>query len=100
MTKTKGTLGDIIEAGVYFGSGLMGWGLLLATLEPYNYQCKVIGFDTFEGTKGVTSHDQTNKKYNRYDGEYKGVTYEDLRKSIKLFDVDRPVNHIEKICKF
>tara|TARA_E500000178_G_scaffold354064_1_gene421829 strand:- start:3130 stop:3885 length:756 start_codon:yes stop_codon:yes gene_type:complete len=97
LTKTKGTLGDIIEAGVYFGSGLMGWGLLLATLEPYNYQCKVVGFDTFEGTKGVTPHDQTNKKYNRYDGEYKGVNYEDLQKSIKLFDVDRPVNHIEKI---
>lgn len=95
--KTKGVLGNIIEGGVYFGSGLMGWGLILATLEPYNYQCKVIGFDTFKGTSGVSKQDQTNKKFKRYNGEYKAETYEDLLKSIKLFDVDRPLNHIEKI---
>ena len=56
-------MGNIIESGVYFGSGLMGWGLLLSTFEPYNYQCKVVGFDTFKGTQGVSKEDQVNKKY-------------------------------------
>jgi hypothetical protein len=97
LIKTKGTLGDIIEAGVYFGSGLMGWGLILTTLEPYNYQCKVVGFDTFKGTQGVSKHDQANRKYNRVNGEYKAESYEDLKKSIKLFNVDRPLSHIDKI---
>ena len=36
---TKNNLGSIVEAGVYFGSGLMGWANILASLEPYNYQC-------------------------------------------------------------
>ena len=97
LIKTKGVLGNIIEAGVYFGSGLMGWGLILSNLEPYNYQCKIIGFDTFKGTQGVSKHDQSNKKYKRFNGEYKAETYDDLIKSIKLFNVDRPLNHIEKI---
>ena len=39
---TNNNLGNIIEAGVYFGSGLMGWANILASLEPYNYQYKVI----------------------------------------------------------
>ena len=97
LNKTQGCLGNIIESGVYFGSGLMGWGLLLSTFEPYNYQCKVVGFDTFKGTQGVSKEDQVNKKYKRVNGEYKAETFEDLKKSIELFDVDRPLNHIEKI---
>ena len=50
---TQNNLGDIVEAGVYYGSGLMGWANILASLEPYNYQCKIIGFDTFKGSTGV-----------------------------------------------
>ena len=48
---TSGILGDIVEAGVYYGSGLMGWANIVASLEPYNYQCQIIGFDTFTGSK-------------------------------------------------
>ena len=40
---------------------------------------------------------KTNKRYNRINGEYKAETYDDLLKSIKLFNIDRPVNHIDKI---
>ena len=55
MSQNK--LGDIIEAGIYYGSGLMGWANIIASLEPYNYQCKIIGFDTFTGSTGVTKFD-------------------------------------------
>ena len=51
---TSGVLGDIVEAGVYYGSGLMGWANIIASLEPYNYQCQIVGFDTFAGSKGVS----------------------------------------------
>jgi hypothetical protein len=46
---TKGVCGSILECGVYFGNGLMYYALITAALEPFNYQCKIIGFDTFAG---------------------------------------------------
>ena len=52
---TKGVTGDIVEGGVYFGSGLFGWANIAVSKEPFNYQCKILGFDTFEGSKGVTA---------------------------------------------
>jgi len=94
---TKDKLGDIIEAGVYFGSGLMGWASIATSLEPYNYQCKIIGFDTFSGSKGVSKIDQLNTKIKRREGEYKAEVYEDLQNSIKIFNEDRPIKHLEKI---
>ena len=93
---TKNNLGSIVEAGVYFGSGLMGWANILASLEPYNYQCKVIGFDTFKGSTGVTKFDN-NKSIKRREGEYKAEVFEDLKKSISIFDEDRPLSHLTKI---
>ncbi len=93
---TQNNLGDVVEAGVYYGSGLMGWANILASLEPFNYQCKVIGFDTFKGSVGVSKHDN-NKSIRRREGEYKAEVFEDLKKSISLFDEDRPLNHLSKI---
>ena len=95
--QTSGILGDIVEAGVYYGSGLMGWANLSVTLEPYNYQCKIIGFDTFEGSKGVSIKDKSSKNIHRKDGEYNANNYSDLNRAIELFDMDRPLNHIKKI---
>jgi hypothetical protein len=94
---SKDKLGDIIEAGVYFGSGLMGWASIATSLEPFNYQCKILGFDTFKGSTGVSKVDQLNTKIIRREGEYKAEVYEDLQKSIKIFNEDRPINHLEKI---
>src|SRR5260221_712974 len=41
--------GSIVECGVMFGGGLMAFANLSVILEPYNFQRRVIGFDTFEG---------------------------------------------------
>lgn len=94
---TSGILGDIVEAGVYYGSGLMGWANLIACLEPYNYQCQIIGFDTFAGSKGVSKKDQVFNKIKRREGEYKANSFENLIKSIEIFDEDRPLSHIDKV---
>jgi hypothetical protein len=97
MTMTKGVLGDIVEAGVYFGGGLMNWALLSAALEPYNYQCKVLGFDTFEGSVGISDVDRKNPNLKRRDGDYFAPCYDDLLESISIFDADRPLGHIKKV---
>ena len=49
LMMTKNVLGNIIEGGIFHGSGLLGWANLAVSLEPYNYQCKIVGFDTFTG---------------------------------------------------
>ena len=95
--KTKNILGDIVEGGVFHGSGLMGWANLSVSLEPYNYQCKIIGFDTFQGSTGVSSKDQTLDRIRRREKEYNANNYQDILETIKIFDMDRPLNHMKKI---
>lgn len=94
---TKNVLGNIIECGVYFGNSLMNYANYSVSIEPYNYQCKIIGFDTFSGGIGLTQKDKNNYSFDRKDGEYKADSYEDLTRSIEIFNMDRPIDNIEKI---
>ena len=41
--------GSIVECGVQFGGGLMSFAKISAIMEPYNFQRRIIGFDTFSG---------------------------------------------------
>ena len=50
---TSGILGDIVEIGLLW-LWVNGLGNMVTSLEPYNYQCQIIGFDTFTGSKGVS----------------------------------------------
>jgi hypothetical protein len=94
--KTTNINGSIAECGAYWGQSLMLWAKLSATLEPYNYQCKAIGFDTFKGNTKSSKKDKGGKlNLSKYSFEAK--TYDDLKKSIEIFDSDRPLNHIEKV---
>tara|TARA_B100000902_G_C27123709_1_gene819998 strand:- start:227 stop:982 length:756 start_codon:yes stop_codon:yes gene_type:complete len=97
LMMTKNVLGNIIEGGIFHGSGLLGWANLAVSLEPYNYQCKIIGFDTFTGSTGITSKDQTLSNIKRREKEYNANNYNDILKTIEIFDLDRPLNHIKKI---
>lgn len=97
MQMTNGILGDIVEAGVYFGGGLMNWALIGASLEPYNYQCKILGFDTFAGSVGLTDVDLENPNLSRREGDYFAPCYEDLQEAIALYDSDRPLDQIPKV---
>lgn len=95
--ETRGVVGSILECGVYFGNGMMTYALLAAALEPYNYQCRIIGFDTFTGDAGVTDHDRSNPFFERDEGDYLARSYEDLQRAIAIYDHDRPLNHLSKI---
>lgn len=97
FNQTKGVLGSILECGVYYGNGLMRYALLSSALEPYNYQCQIIGFDTFEGDLGVTEADKKNELFKRADGDYFADSFEDLKTSIEIYNQDRPLNHLEKV---
>jgi hypothetical protein len=95
---TNSVAGSIVECGVFRGMGLMAYSNLIAALEPYNYQCKVLGFDTFEGDVGVSEIDfAEGAVVDRDKFVYRSESLEHLKKVSKLFDMDRPLAHLPKI---
>ena len=94
--KTSGVLGSIADCGVYLGGGLSTYANLSAALEPYNYQCKILGFDTFAGSSGHSDIDNLSS-IDFSEQKYIANNLADLKRFIELFDMDRPINQIEKI---
>jgi hypothetical protein len=88
--------GSIVECGVHEGGGLMTWANLSAIIEPHNYSRKIIGFDTFSGFPSYNKKDL--KKFSQK-GKFKENynTYDDIKNSVKIFDSNRSLNHIEKV---
>jgi hypothetical protein len=89
--------GAIMEFGVLAGGGLMTWASLSAILEPVNFQRKVIGFDTFSGFPSVTEEDTRGRSEHAVVGGYGIDSYSDLQECIRLFDSNRPLNHIQRV---
>lgn len=92
--------GSIVECGVYDGNRLMTWAHLSAIYEPYNYQRRIIGFDTFEGFPELTDIDKSARDVSselKVGGFAGDNAYEDLMQCIKLYDMNRPLSHIPKI---
>lgn len=89
--------GSIVECGVHHGGGLMTWAQFSATLEPYNYHRKVIGFDTFAGFPAVAAQDGKNEHARV--GAF-GESYDiasELSDSISEFDDNRFLNAKQKV---
>lgn len=90
--------GCIVECGVFMGGGLMTWAQLSAILEPANHQRKIIGFDTFDGFPEIVEKDisdGTSKLCK--EGLFKANSYDDLQKTIQIYDKSRYMNHIQKV---
>jgi len=49
--------GSIMEFGVRWGQNMALFSTLRGMFEPYNYNRKIIGFDTFEGFPGISTQD-------------------------------------------
>lgn len=89
--------GSILECGVHHGGGLMTWAHFSATLEPYNYHRKIIGFDTFEGFPAVAAQDGTSQY--AHAGAF-GEPYDiaaELSGAIAEFDDNRFLNAKQKV---
>jgi hypothetical protein len=95
--RVVGVHGHVIEAGVHLGGGLMTWAQLSAIYEPINHVRRIVGFDTFEGFPSLHPDDgQPALDYARAGGLSTGAR-EDIRESIRLFDLNRPIGHIERV---
>jgi Macrocin-O-methyltransferase (TylF) len=95
--------GSIVECGVLWGGGLLGFAKFSAILEPYNLQRKIIGFDTFSGFPAI--HDADRAGTDKWRSSYivegglatPDGTYEDVLRAIEVFDSNRFLNHITKV---
>jgi hypothetical protein len=94
--------GSIVECGVLFGGGLMSFANLSVILEPYNFQRRIIGFDTFSGFPEVAAEDlqgaPARKSAHLKRGGFAAPTaYEDILRAIEIFDMNRFLNHFPKV---
>jgi hypothetical protein len=98
----KDIQGSIVECGVLFGGGLMSFAKLSTILEPYNFQRRIIGFDSFTGfptidnadLKGLPDRKSAHLKQHGFSAE---GAYEDILRSVELYDISRYLNHFPKV---
>ncbi len=93
--------GVIMEFGTRWGQNLTTLSNLRGIYEPFNYNRRIVGFDTFEGFIGTTSEDGDGDFIE--EGAF-GVTkgYEDfLGEVLECQQNESPLNHINKfeLCK-
>lgn len=88
--------GVIIEFGTRWGQNLVTLNNLRGALEPYNYSRKIIGFDTFEGFKGVSENDGNHEVVR--DGAFNvTANYEEyLQQVLSYQESESPLAHIKK----
>jgi hypothetical protein len=90
--------GSIVEIGVLDGASLMTWAQLSAIFEHLNYQRKVIGFDVFGDFPSAGEKDVTGDALEMYEnGKMSLDSYDDIKKSIKIFDMNRFLSSIDKV---
>lgn len=76
----------------------MTFAQLSAIYEPFNHTRKVISFDTFAGFPNISEKDINDKRsYNIGDLKvFEGIE-DEVKKSVELFDKNRPLSHIPKV---
>lgn len=89
--------GSVIECGVLLGGSLMAWAQFSAILEPINHQRKIIGFDTFSGFSSVAEEDRTGTSEHSKTGGLAIDSFQDIQESIRLYNMNRPLSHIDKV---
>lgn len=91
--------GSIVELGVHRGASLMSWAHFSSIYEPVNHLRKIIGFDTFEGFPTLDAKDRQGTSQHLQSGglDVGKETELDLLRSVELYDVNRLMNHINKV---
>lgn len=88
--------GNVVEFGCRWGRQLSMFAALRGIYEPYNYNRKIVGFDTFSGFPSVHKKDGSSDIIKR--GSY-GVTdqYEKyLQKILESHEKESPLAHLSK----
>jgi len=90
------THGVIMEFGTRWGQNLVTLNNLRGMLEPFNYSRKIIGFDTFEGFKGINDKDGLHQIIKEGAFNVTNNYEEYLEKILKYQESEAPLSHINK----
>lgn len=98
----KNIHGSIVECGVLFGGGLMSFAKLSTILEPYNFQRRIVGFDTFDGFPSIDKADlrgrpERKSAHLKRHGFAAESAYEDILQAVEVYDMSRYLNHFPKV---
>jgi hypothetical protein len=85
--------GSIVECGVHRANSLFIYYHLSTILEPYNFNRKIIGFDTFNGFRSTSTVD--DKRITQED--FADTDLELISKFALLHEKNKSVPHINKI---
>ena len=87
--KTINVPGDIVECGVFKGTGQIYWLKLLRIYDEYSMK-KVVGFDTFQSfPKSILKYEKKQAKKFLRESSYKGVTLSDVNNKIKKIGLEK-----------
>lgn len=88
--------GIVAEFGVRWGQNLALFESFRGMYEPFNYNRKIVGFDTFEGFKSIDKNDGKDSiiKEGAYSVSDKYDAY--LQKILDYHESESPINHIKK----
>jgi hypothetical protein len=88
--------GIIVEFGVRWGQTLSMMSALRGIFEPFNRHRKIVGFDTFEGFKGISNKD--GELSNCEDGSFSvPADYEEyLNKILSMQENLNPMSHLKR----
>lgn len=89
--------GMVVEFGVWWGANLALFESFRSVYEPYNWNRKVVGFDTFEGYRGISKEDG-NSAYVSHDGFAVMKGYEDYLS--KILDAQEQDNVNAQVKKY
>lgn len=87
--KTINVPGDIVECGVFKGTGQIYWLKLLRIYDEYSMK-KVVGFDTFQSfPKSILKYEKKQAKKFLKESSYKGVSLKDINSKIKKIGLEK-----------
>lgn len=85
--------GSIIEFGCRWGRNLALFHHLRGIYEPFNWNRKIIGFDTFKGFLNVSDKD---KRFKQGGFSVSPECEENLNDILNLHEADSPISHMKK----
>ena len=91
--KIIGVKGSVVECGVHKGGSLMLYFHLSCILEPYGFNRKIYGFDTFDGFMSVSTEEDEDIFSREV---FSDADHETLTRAIAVQDLNRTVPHIPK----
>lgn len=91
------THGVIMEFGTRWGQNLVTFNNLRGIYEPYNYNRRIIGFDTFSGFKNIdTKHDGSHEIISEGSFSVSGGYEKELENILSYHETESPLSHIKK----